>query len=74
MVSTTVHRNGFRDTTAADIDAYDRRRARWASTGHAGETAGTPAIPWSQKKARSYAKPHRADFGAFVREIGFRLG
>ena len=28
---------------------------------------------WSEDKARQYAEPLRADFGAFVRAKGFRL-
>jgi nitroreductase/FMN reductase [NAD(P)H] len=61
---------------ASQIDAYDRRRAqqrpyrrqrdpaRWGSADFYG---------WSEDKARQYAEPHRADFGAFVRAKGFRL-
>jgi len=28
---------------------------------------------WSEDKVRQYAHPERADFGAYVRRIGFRL-
>jgi hypothetical protein len=28
---------------------------------------------WSEDKARQYAVPERADFGAYVRARGFRL-
>jgi nitroreductase/FMN reductase [NAD(P)H] len=61
---------------AGKIDAYDRRREaqrpfarqrnleRW---GHA------PVYGWSEDKARQYAEPLRADFGAFVRAKGFCL-
>ena len=28
---------------------------------------------WSEDKARQYAHPERADFGSYVRRIGFRL-
>ena len=28
---------------------------------------------WSEDKARQYARPERADFGAFVRGKGFNL-
>jgi nitroreductase/FMN reductase [NAD(P)H] len=60
----------------AQIDAYDRRRAASrpyrnqrdpARFGHA-EFYG-----WSEDKARQYAAPLRADFGAFVRAQGFHL-
>ena len=61
---------------AAQIDASDRRReqqrpyrrqrdpARWGEARVYG---------WSEDKARQYAEPLRADFGAFVRAKGFRL-
>ena len=68
-LATTVHRDRFRDATRADIDAYDRRRAGRTSADSTSDQAPT----WSEKKARSYATPHRADFGAFIREIGFKL-
>ena len=68
-------RYGERDL-AADIDAYDRRRnegrppwkqrnpERWGEAAFYG---------WSEDKARQYAEPLRADFGAFVRKKGFKL-
>jgi nitroreductase len=73
----TVHVDhyGARDL-AADIDAYDRRRnegrppwkqrnpERWGEAAFYG---------WSEDKARQYAEPLRADFGAFVRKKGFNL-
>ncbi len=73
----TVHHDRFdaRDLTAK-IDAYDRRREahrpfprqrnpeQWGSAAFYG---------WSEDKARQYAEPLRADFGAFVRAKGFRL-
>jgi nitroreductase/FMN reductase [NAD(P)H] len=76
-LSTTVIENhyGERDVIS-EIEAYDRRRAalrpyrrqrrieRWGEASFYG---------WSQDKARQYAEPTRTDFGAFVREQGFRL-
>jgi nitroreductase/FMN reductase [NAD(P)H] len=76
-LSTTVIENqyGQRDVIG-EIEAYDRRRAalrpyrrqrrieRWGEASFYG---------WSQDKARQYAEPTRTDFGAFVREQGFRL-
>jgi FMN reductase [NAD(P)H] len=76
-LSTTVIENqyGERDLIG-EIEAYDRRRAalrpyrrqrrieRWGEASFYG---------WSQDKARQYAEPTRTDFGAFVREQGFRL-
>jgi len=76
-LATTVieNRYGERDLMG-EIEAYDRRRAalrpyrrqrnpeRWGQA---------PFYGWSQDKARQYAEPTRTDFGAFVREQGFRL-
>lgn len=75
-LAVTVHENRYcEDGLAAQVDAYDRRRAaihsfkprdaaRW----------GTPTFyGWSEDKARQYAVPQRADFGAFVRARGFCL-
>jgi nitroreductase/FMN reductase [NAD(P)H] len=73
----TVHhdRYGERDL-AADIDAYDRRRNEgrppWKqrNVDRFGEAA---FYGWSEDKARQYSEPLRADFGAFVRNKGFKL-
>ncbi|MCJ2063731.1 hypothetical protein MKK63_13570 [Methylobacterium sp. J-088] len=63
-------------TLAADLVAYGRRRraqqpypeqrntARWGEAVDYG---------WSADKARHYAEPQRTEFGAFVRQRGFRL-
>jgi nitroreductase len=76
-LSITLHEDRYRtDELAQQIDDYDRRReqrrpyrrqrdpARWGEA----EVYG-----WSEDKARQYAEPLRADFGAFVRAKGFRL-
>jgi nitroreductase/FMN reductase [NAD(P)H] len=73
----TVHHDRFTDDALpAQIEAYDRRRhaifayrrqrdpARWGEA---------PFYGWSEDKARQYAVPTRADFGAFVRGKGFGL-
>jgi nitroreductase/FMN reductase [NAD(P)H] len=73
----TVHTDRFDESNiAAKIDAYDRRRfarqqykkqrdvARFGTAGFYG---------WSEDKARQYAKPERADFGAFIRGKKFNL-
>jgi nitroreductase/FMN reductase [NAD(P)H] len=73
----TVHVDRYTERDAvADIDAYDRRRNEgrppWKQRGVArfGEAA---FYGWSEDKARQYAEPLRVDFGAFVREKGFKL-
>lgn len=73
----TVHENRYQEgDLSAGLDAYDRRReavqpyaeqrdpARW---GHA------DPYGWSEDKARQYAEPQRAEFGAFVQKVGFSL-
>jgi nitroreductase/FMN reductase [NAD(P)H] len=75
-LSATVHVDRFRDTERETVAAYDRRRAAvqpYAQQRHAGKYGTTTDYGWSEDKARQYAKPERADFGAFVRRKGFRL-
>jgi len=72
----TIHRGTYDEgELPARVDAYDRRRAaihpykprdpaRWGEV---------PFYGWSEDKARQYGVPQRADFGAFVRNKGFRL-
>lgn len=76
-LAATVHRDTFSDADVRRrIDDYDRRRAarqpyaRQRATERFGEAAD---YGWSEEKARHYAVPERADFGAFVRAKGFRL-
>ncbi|HZH26393.1 MAG TPA: nitroreductase family protein [Azospirillaceae bacterium] len=74
----TVHMNRFDEAGIEQAVAeYDRRRAEIqpyprqrneARFGHSG------AYGWSEDKARQYAEPQRADFGAFIRRKGFDLG
>jgi nitroreductase/FMN reductase [NAD(P)H] len=76
-LETTVHQDRYheRDLTA-DLDAYDHRRdSRWPyRTQRDPERWGKAEFyGWSEDKARQYAEPLRADFGAFVRAKGFRL-
>jgi nitroreductase len=76
-LSTTVHEERFEEgDLAAEIDAYDRRRAatRPYRNQRAVERFGAAEFyGWSEDKARQYAVPQRADFGAFVRAQGFHL-
>jgi nitroreductase/FMN reductase [NAD(P)H] len=76
-LDTTVHHNRYRDhNVAGDIDAYDRRRAAlrpYARQRNPEAWGEAPFYGWSEDKARQYAEPQRADFGAFVRMKGFCL-
>jgi nitroreductase len=76
-LSVTVHEERYAETDlVAKIDGYDRRRAetRPFRRQREPERFGTAAFyGWSEDKARQYAKPQRADFGAFVRRQGFKL-
>jgi nitroreductase/FMN reductase [NAD(P)H] len=61
---------------AERIDAYDKRRDAvrpYRKQREAGRFGEASLYGWSEDKARQYSKPHRADFGAFVRAQGFRL-
>jgi nitroreductase/FMN reductase [NAD(P)H] len=73
----TVHHDRFDDSKLPEqVNAYDRRRhalfayRRQRDPGRWGEA---PFYGWSEDKARQYAVPTRADFGAFVRGKGFCL-
>jgi len=76
-LAATVHRDRFDDRAIrAQVDAYDRRRAAvqpYRRQRYADDFADVPFYGWSEDKARQYARPERADFGAFVRAKGFVL-
>jgi len=76
-LAATVHRDRFDDREIrAQIDAYDRRRAAvqpYRRQRYAEDYETVPFYGWSEDKARQYARPERADFGAFVRAKGFDL-
>jgi nitroreductase/FMN reductase [NAD(P)H] len=75
-LASTLHEDRYDDGELTQhIDAYDRRRAamhsytprdpaRWGEAAFYG---------WSEDKARQFAVPQCADFGAYVRRQGFRL-
>jgi nitroreductase/FMN reductase [NAD(P)H] len=75
-LAATVHENRFGGDQAEQIREYDRRRAdvqafpRQRDPERWGEK---PDYGWSDDKARQYADPQRADWGAFVRAKGFSL-
>ena len=73
----TVHRNGYQEGDVRNaIDGYDRRReaAQPYREQRSTDVFGTAtSYGWSEDKARQYAMPERADFGAYIRARGFRL-
>ena len=76
-LSVTVHRNEFaEDGLDEAIAAYDRRREAaqpYAAQRGVKEFGRTETYSWSEDKARQYARPERADFGDYVKRIGFKL-
>ena len=73
----TVHEDRFNDDDlAAQVEGYDRRRASvrpYRNQRDVERFGRAESYGWSEDKARQYAKPQRADFGAFVRGKGFWL-
>ena len=76
-LSVTVHEERYAETDLpTQIDAYDRRRDAlrpYRKQRDTGRFAVAPFYGWSEDKARQYARPQRADFGAFVRRQRFSL-
>jgi nitroreductase/FMN reductase [NAD(P)H] len=73
----TVHRNAYREDGLREaIEDYDdcREAAQPYREQRYVEAFGkSEAYGWSEDKARQYAVPERADFGAYIRTRGFRL-
>lgn len=73
----TLHEERFDEGDfAAQIESYDHRRAALRAYRNQREPerfGQAEFYGWSEDKARQYASPQRADFGAFVRAKGFRL-
>lgn len=76
-LAVTVHTDRYDESSVREnIDAYDRRRDAVLPyrRQRAPERFGTTDFyGWSEDKARQYAVPERADFGAFIRKQGFSL-
>lgn len=72
-----VHHDGFDETGVREkVAAYDARRAAAQPYRRQRDEARFGRVEpygWSADKARQYANPERADFGAFVRARGFKL-
>ncbi len=75
--SLRVHANRYDEGDLdAAIAAYDERRNRtrpFAKQRDPARFGTAAAYGWSHDKARQYAASERADFGAYIRKIGFRL-
>jgi nitroreductase/FMN reductase [NAD(P)H] len=73
----TVHRNGYREDGLREaVEDYDRRRQAaqpYREQRYLDQFGRSAAYGWSEDKARQYAVPERADFGAYVRARGFKL-
>jgi nitroreductase len=73
----TVHRNAYSEAGLdAAIDAYDKRREAaqpYAAQRSPQEFGSAETYGWSEDKARQYARPERADFGKYIRRIGFKM-
>jgi nitroreductase/FMN reductase [NAD(P)H] len=76
-LTTTLHEECFGEgDLGQQIDAYDRRRAAlrpYRNQRDVERFGRAEFYGWSEDKARQYATPLRADFGAFVRDKGFCL-
>ena len=73
----TLHRDRYREEEMkSHIDNYDRHRNEIQPSSrqrYAAEFGEVENYGWSEDKARQYAKPERADFGAYIVRKGFRL-
>jgi nitroreductase/FMN reductase [NAD(P)H] len=76
-LSTTLHVDRWRsDDLDATITTYDAARAArqpYAAQRRPDLFGESAEYGWSEDKARQYALPERADFGAFIRRKGFKL-
>ena len=76
-LAATLHENRFDgEVQSAAIEAYDRARTAvqpYETQRYTQDFGVAESYGWSEDKARQYAKPERANFGAFVRAKGFKL-
>jgi nitroreductase/FMN reductase [NAD(P)H] len=70
-----LHHDRYRESGWVEqLDGYDRRRERIAPFREQRDPdrfGVAPNYGWSEDKARQYAVSQRADFGAYVRRMGF---
>ncbi len=76
-LAATLHQDRFGEQGLEEtVSAYDAARAEVQPYGQqrfVEDFGRDEAYGWSEDKARQYAKPERADFGAYVRRRGFML-
>ena len=75
-LAATVHRDTYTDCTAETVAAYDARHNQifpYRAQRNVARFGQSPDYGWSEEKARHYAEPERADWGAFVKSKGFKL-
>ncbi len=72
----TVHRDRYTEATEDAVSGYDKRRNTifpYRAQRNIARFGMAETYGWSEEKARHYAVPERADFGAYVRRRGFNL-
>ncbi len=72
----TLHRDCYTEATDEAVRSYDRRRNGifpYRSQRNVAKFGEAEEYGWSEEKARHYALPERADFGAYVKRRGFKL-
>jgi FMN reductase [NAD(P)H] len=76
-LNVTVHQDRYNESGLREkIDDDDRRRHAvlpYRQQRRVERFGQVPFYGWSEDKARQYAVPERADFGAFIRKQGFSL-
>lgn len=72
----TVHRDRYTEATEAAVRGYDKRRNGifpYRAQRNVARFGTSDDYGWCEEKARHYAVPERADFGAYVKRRGFKL-
>jgi len=73
----TVHTDRYDETRLREnVDRYDQRRHAnhpYGKQRRIKQFGAAEFYGWSEDKARQYAEPERADFGAYIRRQGFSL-
>ena len=72
-LSATVHMDRFNPDQETGIREYDARRGSPPRQREPDRFGEKQRYGWSDDKARQYADPQREDWGAFVRQKGFKL-